>query len=113
MAWAYEASYNWHTLSSDYYLCQNGSQQSPIALSLGQGLSHNHIPDFGYTVSDSGRETVLLSSCALVPSYPLTYWPQTDLHPQFRATLQGTFTIGAMVLLSRSRMLEIGPRTRV
>ncbi|KAF1979994.1 carbonic anhydrase [Bimuria novae-zelandiae CBS 107.79] len=46
--WAYEASYNWHVVNPDYYLCQNGTQQSPIALSMNQGLSHNHIPTFDY-----------------------------------------------------------------
>lgn len=39
----------------DYELCQAGTQQSPIALSLNNGLSQNHIPTFNYpneTVGD-------------------------------------------------------------
>ncbi|KAK5097026.1 hypothetical protein LTS08_007046 [Lithohypha guttulata] len=47
--WAYEASFNWGKLSPDYHLCQDGTQQSPIALGLNQGLSLYHQPDFsGY-----------------------------------------------------------------
>lgn len=47
--WAYEASYNWHTLNDTYSLCQAGTQQSPIPLRLDQGLSLQHQPTFsGY-----------------------------------------------------------------
>ncbi|KAK3079345.1 hypothetical protein LTS18_005097 [Coniosporium uncinatum] len=47
--WAYEASYNWHTLNDSYSLCQEGTQQSPIPLRLDQGLSLQHQPSFsGY-----------------------------------------------------------------
>ncbi|KAJ4323882.1 hypothetical protein N0V84_004105 [Fusarium piperis] len=46
--WAYEASFNWGRLNPDYALCQTGTQQSPIALSLNNGLSLNHIPEFNY-----------------------------------------------------------------
>ncbi|KAF2828199.1 carbonic anhydrase [Ophiobolus disseminans] len=52
--WAYEASYNWHRVSSEYYRCQNGTQQSPIALSLGNGLALNHVPKFNYNGSIAG-----------------------------------------------------------
>jgi carbonic anhydrase len=54
-AWAYEASYNWGKLSPSYRLCQTGTQQSPIALSLGNGLSLNHVPTFNYTGISTGN----------------------------------------------------------
>ncbi|KAF2247193.1 carbonic anhydrase [Trematosphaeria pertusa] len=53
--WAYEASYNWHTIHPSYSLCQNGTQQSPIALSLSNGLSLNHAPTFNYSSPVSGN----------------------------------------------------------
>jgi carbonic anhydrase len=53
--WAYEASYNWGKLSPSYRLCQTGTQQSPIALSLGNGLSLNHVPTFNYTGISTGN----------------------------------------------------------
>lgn len=53
--WAYEASYNWGKLSPDYYLCQNGTQQSPIGVSLTQGLSNRHTPTFNYRGNYSGE----------------------------------------------------------
>ncbi|KAL2673877.1 hypothetical protein Neosp_012321 [[Neocosmospora] mangrovei] len=40
---------------SDYALCQTGTQQSPIALSLNNGLSLNHIPEFNYPDSVAGN----------------------------------------------------------
>lgn len=44
------------TLSSDYALCQSGTQQSPIALGLNQGLSQLHQPYFeGYTGNVTGN----------------------------------------------------------
>lgn len=46
--WSYEASFNWGKVSPAYHLCQTGTQQSPIALSLGNGLSLNHVPKFQY-----------------------------------------------------------------
>ncbi|KAF2845239.1 carbonic anhydrase [Plenodomus tracheiphilus IPT5] len=53
--WAYEASYNWGRVNADYRLCQTGTQQSPIALSLGNGLALNHIPKFNYNGSIQGN----------------------------------------------------------
>ena len=53
--WAYEASFNWGKLDPAYHLCQNGTQQSPIALSLSNGLSLNHVPDFSYPTNVSGN----------------------------------------------------------
>ncbi|KAI4813471.1 carbonic anhydrase [Aureobasidium sp. EXF-8845] len=53
--WAYEASYNWHQVDPMYQLCQTGTQQSPIALSLSNGLSLNHLPTFhNYTGNTTG-----------------------------------------------------------
>ncbi|POS71566.1 carbonic anhydrase [Diaporthe helianthi] len=46
--WSYDASFDWGRVSADYELCQAGTQQSPIALSLNNGLSLNHIPTFNY-----------------------------------------------------------------
>ncbi|KAL2278418.1 hypothetical protein FJTKL_14513 [Diaporthe vaccinii] len=46
--WSYDASFDWGRVSADYELCQAGTQQSPIALSLNNGLSQNHIPTFNY-----------------------------------------------------------------
>jgi carbonic anhydrase len=53
--WAYEASFNWGKLDPAYHLCQDGTQQSPIALSLSNGLSANHIPTFHYPTNTSGN----------------------------------------------------------
>ncbi|KAK2614265.1 hypothetical protein N8I77_001111 [Diaporthe amygdali] len=46
--WSYDASFDWGRVSPEYELCQSGTQQSPIALSLNNGLSLNHIPTFNY-----------------------------------------------------------------
>jgi carbonic anhydrase len=53
--WAYEASFNWGKINPKYGLCQNGTQQSPIALSLGNGLALNHVPKFNYNGSIKGN----------------------------------------------------------
>ncbi|KAM5344332.1 hypothetical protein ACJ41O_012869 [Fusarium nematophilum] len=53
--WAYEASFNWGRLNPDYHLCQTGTQQSPIALSLSNGLSLNHIITFDYPENVTGN----------------------------------------------------------
>lgn len=53
--WAYEASYNWGKVNKDYRLCQTGTQQSPIALSLNNGLALNHIPKFDYNGTVAGN----------------------------------------------------------
>ncbi|KAK7422696.1 hypothetical protein QQX98_001484 [Neonectria punicea] len=52
--WAYEASFNWGRLDPNYALCQTGTQQSPIPLSLSNGLSQNHQIDFDYSPSVNG-----------------------------------------------------------
>jgi carbonic anhydrase len=53
--WAYEASFNWGRINPEYALCQTGTQQSPIALSLGNGLALNHVPKFNYNGSIAGN----------------------------------------------------------
>lgn len=50
---AYEASYNWGTLSEDFHLCQDGTQQAPIPLLLTQGLSLNHLISYNYPSGNS------------------------------------------------------------
>ncbi|KAH7128904.1 carbonic anhydrase [Dactylonectria macrodidyma] len=52
--WAYEASFNWGRLDSSYHLCQTGTQQSPIPLSLSNGLALNHQIDFSYPSDVNG-----------------------------------------------------------
>lgn len=39
----------------DYTLCQTGTQQSPIALSLSNGLALNHRPTFDYPANVTGN----------------------------------------------------------
>ncbi|KAI3528247.1 carbonic anhydrase [Colletotrichum filicis] len=53
--WAYEASFNWGRLNPNYTLCQTGTQQSPIALSLNNGLALNHILRFNYPNHTAGN----------------------------------------------------------
>ncbi|KAF1835149.1 carbonic anhydrase [Decorospora gaudefroyi] len=53
--WAYEASFNWGRIKPEYRLCQIGTQQAPIALSLGNGLALDHIPKFAYNGSVAGN----------------------------------------------------------
>ncbi|KAG7138120.1 hypothetical protein HYQ46_008366 [Verticillium longisporum] len=53
--WAYEASFNWGRINKNYTLCQTGTQQSPIALSLSNGLSQNHRPTFNYPTNVTGN----------------------------------------------------------
>ncbi|KAL8894911.1 MAG: hypothetical protein Q9207_008368 [Kuettlingeria erythrocarpa] len=56
--WAYDASYNWGAIQRDYAECQTGTQQSPIALSLTNGLSQYHHPTFqGYDRKVMGNWT--------------------------------------------------------
>ncbi|PQE18816.1 carbonic anhydrase protein [Rutstroemia sp. NJR-2017a WRK4] len=52
--WAYDASYNWAMINPDYSLCQTGTQQSPIQLSLSTGFSRLHTPSFSYSTPFTG-----------------------------------------------------------
>lgn len=53
--WSYEASYNWGQIDHSYATCRTGTQQSPIALSLYNGLCHSHKPTFAnYTGNFTG-----------------------------------------------------------
>ncbi|KAL0943503.1 carbonic anhydrase [Colletotrichum truncatum] len=53
--WAYEASFNWGRINPNYSLCQTGTQQSPIALSLNNGLALSHIIKFNYPNKTAGN----------------------------------------------------------
>jgi carbonic anhydrase len=53
--WAYDASYNWGMVNTNYTLCQTGTQQSPIPLEITQGFSVSHIPTFNYSSSAVGE----------------------------------------------------------
>lgn len=46
--WRYDASYDWGRIDPAYGTCQNGTRQSPIALSRAGGLSNYHQPTFEY-----------------------------------------------------------------
>lgn len=46
--WTYTDSFDWGRIDPSYELCQSGTQQSPIALTLQNGLSTNHVPTFNY-----------------------------------------------------------------
>ncbi|KAF3764067.1 carbonic anhydrase [Cryphonectria parasitica EP155] len=52
--WSYQASFDWGSMNPDYGLCQTGTQQSPIALSLSNGLASNHRPTFQYDSNVTG-----------------------------------------------------------
>ncbi|KAL8735816.1 MAG: hypothetical protein Q9166_000680 [cf. Caloplaca sp. 2 TL-2023] len=70
--WTYDASYNWGALHPDYAVCQTGTQQSPIALSLTQGLSQYHRPVFrNYDRKISGNWT----NWGYGPSFTLDHPP--------------------------------------
>ncbi|KAK1981884.1 carbonic anhydrase [Colletotrichum cereale] len=53
--WAYEASFNWGRINPNYTLCQTGTQQSPIALSLSNGLALDHKIEFAYPNETTGN----------------------------------------------------------
>ncbi|KAI4239287.1 MAG: hypothetical protein LQ352_007805 [Teloschistes flavicans] len=56
--WTYEAEYDWGAIRPEYALCQTGTQQSPIALSLATGSSLYHRPTFeNYDRNVSGNWT--------------------------------------------------------
>ncbi|RKF83213.1 Carbonic anhydrase [Golovinomyces cichoracearum] len=44
--WSYDKSYDWGKVNPNYFLCQIGTTQSPIRLSLNPGLSRRHPPTF-------------------------------------------------------------------
>ncbi|KAL8917544.1 MAG: hypothetical protein Q9172_005800 [Xanthocarpia lactea] len=44
--WNYDASYDWGSIQPAYAVCQTGTQQSPIPLSLANGTSQYHTPSF-------------------------------------------------------------------
>jgi carbonic anhydrase len=77
--WAYEASFNWGKINPAYGLCQNGTQQSPIALSLGNGLSLNHVPSFKYNGSIAGN----FYNWGYGPAFTLAHNGDWTSHPSF------------------------------
>lgn len=46
--WEYAESFDWGRADPAYELCQSGTQQSPISLTLQNGLSTKHAPTFNY-----------------------------------------------------------------
>jgi carbonic anhydrase len=79
--WAYEASYNWGKLDPAYQLCQTGTQQSPIALSLSNGLALNHVPTFNYNGSIAG----VWANWGYGPAFTVAHPEGSDwtTHPSF------------------------------
>ncbi|KAL8869718.1 MAG: hypothetical protein Q9174_004060 [Haloplaca sp. 1 TL-2023] len=72
--WAYDASYNWGAIQPSYSMCQTGTRQSPIALSLTNGLSAYHQPTFsGYNKNVTGNWT----NWGYGPAFNL-YHPEDD-----------------------------------
>ncbi|KAI4264738.1 MAG: hypothetical protein L6R42_000170 [Xanthoria sp. 1 TBL-2021] len=70
--WAYDASYDWGAIQPDYSTCQTGTQQSPIALTLTNGLSLYHHPTFdGYDRNVTGNWT----NWSYGPSFTLDHLP--------------------------------------
>ncbi|CAG8956245.1 hypothetical protein HYFRA_00003625 [Hymenoscyphus fraxineus] len=53
--WNYETSFNWGKINADYTACQTGTNQSPIPLTLTQGISQVHIPTFNYGTPVAGN----------------------------------------------------------
>jgi carbonic anhydrase len=77
--WAYEASFNWNRINPSYALCQTGTQQSPIALSLNNGLSLNHVPTFNYTGLVSGN----FYNWGFGPAFTVHHTADWTTHPSF------------------------------
>jgi carbonic anhydrase len=85
--WAYEASFNWGKINPAYGLCQNGTQQSPIALSLSNGLALNHVPVFNYNGSTVGNSDGLIAgnfyNWGYGPAFTLAHNGDWTSHPSF------------------------------
>ncbi|KAH7345839.1 alpha carbonic anhydrase [Pyrenochaeta sp. MPI-SDFR-AT-0127] len=77
--WAYEASFNWGKISTDYRLCQTGTQQAPIALSLSNGLSLNHVPKFNFNGSVAGN----FFNWGYGPAFTVAHNGDWTSHPSF------------------------------
>ncbi|KAH7067001.1 alpha carbonic anhydrase [Paraphoma chrysanthemicola] len=77
--WAYEASFNWGRVNPEYRLCQTGTQQSPIALSLGNGLALNHVPRFNYNGSIAGN----FYNWGYGPAFTVAHDGDWTTHPSF------------------------------
>jgi carbonic anhydrase len=80
-----------NTLTSPAYaLCQTGTQQSPIALSLSNGLSLNHIPVFSYPSNVSGN----FYNWNYGPAFTLTHNGDWTSHPSFTYDNETTYLKG-------------------
>ncbi|KAL6703956.1 hypothetical protein ACN47E_008894 [Coniothyrium glycines] len=77
--WAYEASYDWGRIKPEYRLCQTGTQQSPIALALGNGLAHSHLPSFNYQGSVPGN----FYNWGYGPAFTVAHNGDWTSHPSF------------------------------
>jgi carbonic anhydrase len=77
--WAYQASYDWGSIRPAYRLCQTGTQQSPIPLSLTNGLSLNHVPTFSYPASSAGN----FYNWGHGPAFTLAHNGDWTTHPTF------------------------------
>ncbi|KAH7390009.1 carbonic anhydrase [Pyrenochaeta sp. MPI-SDFR-AT-0127] len=77
--WAYEASFNWGKIRPEYALCQTGTQQSPIALSLNNGLALNHVPIFKYNGSIAGS----WYNWGFGPAFTVEHNGDWTTHPSF------------------------------
>jgi carbonic anhydrase len=77
--WAYEASFNWGRVNPAYRLCQTGTQQSPIALSLGNGLALNHVPTFNYNGKIAGN----FYNWGYGPAFTVAHDGNWTAHPSF------------------------------
>lgn len=77
--WAYEASFNWGKINANYSLCQTGTQQSPIALSLSNGLSLNHVPTFAYAGAIQGN----FYNWGYGPAFTVLHGGDWTTHPSF------------------------------
>ncbi|KAH6659012.1 carbonic anhydrase [Truncatella angustata] len=89
--WAYEASFNWGRLNSEYVLCQSGTQQSPIALSLSNGLSLNHQPKFDYPDNVTGNFYNWNYGPAFTVTHPEGVWTN---NPSFTYDNETTYLKG-------------------
>lgn len=88
--WAYEESFNWGQIDPLYQLCQTGTQQSPIALSLSKGLSLNHIPTLNnYT----GKATGMFRHWGYGPAFSLGREDLTS-NPSFTYDNETVYLVG-------------------
>jgi carbonic anhydrase len=66
-------------VNPSYSLCQTGTQQSPIALSLSNGLALNHVPAFNYSGARAGN----FYNWGYGPAFVLQHEGDWTRHPGF------------------------------